>query len=101
MTQRRSRRAAAAVALAAVLALATPAHAAGRHAWTAGSGWIEQAVQWIAGLWTGNATETRNTDSRTGAKTGLGTQPGNPPNAMAPPTVDPTSERGSGIDPNG
>lgn len=100
MTQRRSRRAAAAVALAAALALATPAHAAGWHTWTTGPGWIEQAVQWITGVWTGNTTEME-------LKAGHGIDPnGNPvptpPNdAAAPTAVDPTSYRGHGIDPDG
>ena len=91
MTLRRSRRAAAAVALTAALTLAAPAHAAGRHAWTAGPGWIEAAVQWIAGLWTSNAPER-------GLKTG--SVPG-ANGAVAPPEVETNLERGSGIDPDG
>jgi hypothetical protein len=97
MTRRRSRRTAAAVALAAVVALATPAHAASRHASTAGPGWIEEAVQWIARLWTGNGLERE-------LKSGVVSvpDPGTGTNgAVAPPGVEPASERGMGVDPDG
>lgn len=105
MTQRRSRRIAVAVALATVLALAAPAHAAGRHAWAAGPAWIEEAVQWLARWWPGNAAER---DQKAGVGIDPNGSPAPAPNpgtgtngVAAPPAMDPALDRGHGIDPDG
>lgn len=104
MTQRCLRITAAALALAAVLVLAVPAHAAGRAGRTPGISWIEDVVQWVAGLWVGTGKER-------GAKYGAGIDPnGNPTptppsgtggtNGATAQAPDP-SDFGIGIDPNG
>ncbi|MEA2599388.1 MAG: hypothetical protein QOF89_380 [Acidobacteriota bacterium] len=93
MTQRRIRRVAAATVLAMVLAFAAPAHAAGWQRWTAGPGWLEAAVQWIARLWTGGVAGD-------GSKAGHGIDP-NGARTTATTTEPPGGEAGHGIDPNG
>jgi hypothetical protein len=53
MIQRSMQRAAVAAALAMVLALAAPAHAAGRHVLAAGPGWTDTVLRWVTQLWPG------------------------------------------------
>lgn len=100
MTQRRLRITAAALALAAVLGLAVPAHAAGRAVRTPGLSWIEDVVQWVARVWVGVEKER-------GLKYGGAIDPnGNPAppprgtNGATSQAPDP-SDDGIGIDPNG
>lgn len=100
MTQRRLRITAAALALAAVLGLAVPAHAAGRAGRTPGISWIEDVVRWVARVWVGIENER-------GLKKGIGIDPNGSPtppppdtNGATPQAPDP-SDKGIGIDPNG
>ncbi len=58
MTLQRIRHAAPALALAATLALAAPAHAAGWDSWTVTPGWFEDALRWISHLWAGDGEAT-------------------------------------------
>jgi hypothetical protein len=89
MTQRHIGRITAAVALLAVLAFAAPAGAA---SWSSGptSGWLDAAVQWIAGVWIG-AEPTAPAEKRVGADSANAT--------VTPPP--PAADSGHGIDPNG
>lgn len=101
MTQRCLRITAAALSLAAVLALAAPAHAAGRMVRTPGIRWIEDVVQWVAQVWVGTSPER-------GLKYGAGIDPNGSP-APPPPSGfgagsapnGASSETGGGSDPNG
>lgn len=96
MTQRRLRITAAALALAAALGLAVPAHAAGRVVRTPGLSWIEDVVQWVARVWVGNEKDQ-------GLKYGIGIDPnGNP--APTPPSGTGAGTSGATAqapDPNG
>jgi len=94
MTQRTLQRTAAAAALAMVLALAAPAHAASRHGRTAGPGWVDIALQWWTQIWLG--TPAGNGLQAPGLKTGYGIDPDG---ASATPNTK--SDYGIGIDPNG
>jgi hypothetical protein len=88
MTQRSIGRIAGAAALTAILALAAPAQAAGwRITEPAGAGWLEAALQWMAGVWPGGAPAERAV-----------TEP-SPPTVTAPPP--PKTDSGFGIDPDG
>ena len=91
MIQRRIRLVAVAAALATVLTFAAPAHAAGWQPWMGGSGWFEAAVQWVAGLWTGQGVTSRT-------KIGAGIDPNGEPNSAPTP---PPPDADHGIDPNG
>ena len=96
MTHRSIGRIAAAVALTAILALAAPAQAAG---WTPGiptSGWLEAALQWMAGVWPGRGEGT-TADSKSEKK--IGTDSSSATVTAPPPVV--TADSGHGIDPNG
>lgn len=86
MLQRRLRFTAAAVALSAVVAMATPAHAAGRLVRMPGIGWLENAMQRIARLWVDGGQEQRT-------KIGAAIDP----NGGTPPPPPP----GAAMDPNG
>ncbi len=97
MTHRSIGRIAAAVALTAILALATPAQAAG---WTPGiptSGWLEAALQWIAGAL---PSEGKGATAGPKAEKKAGTDVSS---AIAPPPPQPAvnTDSGHGIDPNG
>jgi len=105
MTQRTLQRTAAAAALAMVLALAAPAHAASRHGRTAGPGWVDIALQWWTQIWLGTpagnglqsngACSTPNTKSDYGA----GIDPNGGRTTTQPPATN--ADKGAGIDPNG
>jgi hypothetical protein len=94
MTQRSIRRIAVALALTALVALAAPAQAAG---WTTsaipGSGWLEAALQWISGVWTGGTTAIGTAEKKTGTDS-------SPATATVPPPATNT-DAGHGLDPNG
>ena len=97
MIPQRIRRAAAALALAATLALAAPAHAAGWEDLGVGPGWIEQAMEWIARLWIGG--EARGSAPAI-EKCGGGINPdgvcsGGAPSPQ-PPAASPSGGSGSG-----
>ena len=96
MTHRSIGRIAAAVALMAILALAAPAQAAG---WTPGiptSGWLEAALQWIAGALPGGG---KGATASSKAEKTIGTDSSG---AIAPPPPpSTTTDKGYGIDPNG
>lgn len=102
MTQRSIQRTAAAI-LVAVLALATPAHAAGRHARTAGPGWLETALQWMTQLWPGVPAGVgfKTSVPAPGARTDYGA--GIDPDGahVTPPPPSTNGDKGIGIDPNG
>jgi hypothetical protein len=96
MTQRSLQRTAAAAVLAMVLALAAPAHAAGRHARTARPGWMGTVLQWVTQLWpaapAGSGLKTPGLKADSG--------PGmDPYGSSARP--QPLSDKGAGIDPDG
>jgi hypothetical protein len=96
MTHRSIGRIAAAVALTAILALAAPAQAAG---WTPGiptSGWLEAALQWMAGVWPGGR---EGTASGSKAEKTIGTDSSSATVTTPPPTTN--ADKGFGIDPNG
>ena len=95
MTHRSMGRIAAAVALMAILALAGPAQAAG---WTPGiptSGWLEAALQWIAGALPGGG---KGATASSKAEKTVGTDSSG---AIAPPPPVVNADSGHGIDPNG
>ena len=96
MTQRCLRITATALTLAAVLALAAPAHAAGRTVRTPGIRWIEDVVEWVAKIWIAKPGNER--------KYGAGIDPNGSP-APPPPNgfgagINP-QDTGGGVDPNG
>ncbi|HKI02108.1 MAG TPA: hypothetical protein VKK31_09015 [Thermoanaerobaculia bacterium] len=95
MTQRCLRRAAAAVALAMVLGFTAPAHAAGRQVPSDGWGWIAEAFQWIARVWTAG----EGGKEEPGLKAGMGIDPNGVVAPVPPPP--PSSDAGYGIDPDG
>ena len=85
------RRASLAATFALALSLAAPAQAAGWSTWTSGPGIIQEAWQWIAGLW--SAPEGGGRPARDLSKEGSGCDPlGSPCNC---------SKAGSGVDPLG
>lgn len=92
MVLQRIRRAAAVLALAATLALAAPAHAAGWKDFAAGPGWFEQVREWIARLWVGGEA-TGPTPAV--EKCGSSANPDGCPGA-APSPPRPSSASGSG-----
>jgi len=118
MTQRTLQRTAAAAALAMVLALAAPAHAASRHGQTAGPVWMGSVLQWWTQIWLGapvgnglevlglkadygagidpnGASATPNTKS----DYGIGIDPNGGRTTTQPPATN--ADKGAGIDPNG
>ena len=99
MTSPRIRRAVLALALAAVLVIGAPAHAAGWSSWTASPGWLDNALEWIARLWTGGGA--RQTPEPAGCKSNVGIDPNGASSTTSPPPPPPSSDYGSGVDPNG
>lgn len=97
MTQRTLQRTAAAAALAMVLALAAPAHAASRHGRTAGPGWMGNALQRLTQIWLG--VPAGNELQAPGLKTGYGIDPNGARTTTKPPAT--SGDIGIGIDPNG
>jgi hypothetical protein len=98
MKLQRIRRAAAAAAVAATLALAAPVHAAGWENPAAGPGWLQQALEWITHLWVGG-------DEAGGLKPviekcGAGIDPSGCPGAAPPPEPANANSTG-GADPEG
>jgi hypothetical protein len=93
MTQKGIRRGVTALALTAVFALAAPAYAAGKTTLTVpGSGWLESAFQWIAGMWTApgaTASKLETVDTNSSTIT------------VTPPPPPAKTDSGFGIDPNG
>jgi hypothetical protein len=95
MVPQRTRRAAAALALAATLALAAPAHAAGRADLAAGPRWIESVLEWVARLWVGNGLATEPKPAV--EKCGYTINPdGGCSGGTPPPTSSSTGGSGSG-----
>jgi hypothetical protein len=93
MTQRSMRRIAVAVVLTTATVLAAPAQAAGRTTLgVSASGWLEAALQWMAGVWSAGAAAV----STPGIK--AATDPSTP-TTMAPPPAK--TDSGIGIDPDG
>jgi hypothetical protein len=92
MTQRTLRRTAAALAAATMLAVAAPAHAGGWRTGTAGSGWMESVLQWVARVWVWQGRETER-----GLKAGHGIDP----NGGTPPPPPDSDDGRQAIDPNG
>jgi hypothetical protein len=92
MSHRFVRRAVTAAVLAASLALAAPAHAAGLRGPDPAS-FFEQARQWMAKLWSGEGTTVRE-------KRRLEIDPGGAP-APVTATSCTKCEAGAGVDPNG
>jgi hypothetical protein len=97
MTQRTLQRTAAAAALAMVLALAAPAHAASRHGRTAGPGWMGNALQWLTQIWLG--APAGNGLQAPGLKTSYGIDPNGGRATTQPPATN--GDKGIGIDPDG
>jgi hypothetical protein len=94
MVLQRIRRAAAVLALAATLALAAPAHAAGWDL-AAGPGWFESVIERIARLWVGDGETSGPTP--TSEKCGSSANPdGCPGGAPSPPRPSSSSGSGSG-----
>jgi len=95
MVLQRIRRAAAVLSLAATLALAAPAHAAG---WEdlAAPAWLERAMEWVSRLWVGNGDVTTPTPAI--EKCGTGIDPSGLCSGAAPSTM---RKYGGGLDPNG
>ncbi|MEO6192884.1 MAG: hypothetical protein ABIS20_07735 [Thermoanaerobaculia bacterium] len=97
MTQRSLQRTTAAAALAMVLTLAGPAHAAAtRHGRIAAPGWMDTVLQWVAQLWPGAPAG--------GQAPGLKSDQGHgidPNGALSTPPPSSNPDKGGGIDPNG
>jgi hypothetical protein len=104
MTQRTLQRTAAAAALAMVLALAAPAHAASRHGRTADPGWMG-ALQWLTQIWLGIPAgngldpDAARTAPNTKADIGIGIDPDGARTTTKPPATN--GDKGIGIDPDG
>lgn len=91
MTQRnvrRGRRVAAAVVLAAALAVAAPAQAAGRHVAKPGPSWFQAAIHWVASLLPADWTKGRQGIDPDGLTT-------------APVPTQDEIDKSFGIDPDG
>jgi hypothetical protein len=101
MTSPRIRRAVLALALAAVLGIGAPAHAAGWSSWTASSGWLDNALEWIARLWTGGGAGQRPEPAGVKAEQGNGIDPNGSTSTPQPPAPTTNSDYGSGVAPNG
>ena len=99
MTSPRIRRAVLALALAAALGIGAPAHAAGWSSWTASSGWLDNALEWIARWWAVSGAEQRPEPA--GVKSNVGIDSSGQSTTTSPPPPPPSSDYGSGIDPNG
>lgn len=99
MTPHRIRRVAAAAALAATLAFANPAHAAGWKAWTVTPGWFESVKEWIARVWMGDGQASTPTPGI--EKCGMGVDPNGGCLPPPPPPSTPSSDSGPGSDPDG
>jgi hypothetical protein len=97
MTQGNIRRIAVAMTLTA--ALAAPGQAATGRTISAipGAGWIEAALQWMAGVWPGRVMEAPAASS--GSEKSVGTDPSVA--TVAPPPPSTSGDKGYGIDPNG
>jgi hypothetical protein len=101
MPSQRFRRLASAAALAAALALATPAHAASPPPWLDPARLAQRTLQWLSTLW--------NAGPRTPAvreKAGHGIDPDGSSASEAGAGVDPngssaSTDRGAGVDPDG
>ena len=92
MALQRTRNAAAALALAGILCVAAPAHAARWDEPVAISEWIESALEWISRLWVGNdAAELKPALGKSSCGSDL----------EGCPSPNPNSDLGYGIDPNG
>jgi hypothetical protein len=98
MTQRSMRRIAVAVALTAATVLAAPAQAAGKTTSAISDlGWLEAALQWMAGQWMAGTWSARaEAVSTPGIK--AATDPSTPTATALPPA---TTDAGHGIDPDG
>ena len=95
MSHRFVRRAVTAAVLAASLALAAPAHAAGLRGPDPAS-LFEQARQWLAKLWPGEGRVQSGQE-----KAGMGVDPNGAPTPGTTATSCTECERGAGVDPNG
>jgi hypothetical protein len=92
MTAKGMRSAAAALALAGVLGLAAPAHAARWEGPAAIPGWIDSALEWISRLWLGKEASAPKPSLEKLSE-------GIDPTGSTSPTS--SSDLGHGIDPNG
>jgi hypothetical protein len=101
MSPHRIRTTAAALALAAILLLGAPAHAAGWESWTAPPDWIENALEWFARLWLEGSPSPGLQPARMKSEQGNGIDPNGTTATPTPPSATPNSEQGNGIDPNG
>ena len=99
MTQGNIRRIAVAVALTAAITFAAPAQAATGRTISAipGVGWIESALQWMAGVWLGGVTEAPAASSKSEKSVGMDPSVA----TVAPPPPSTSGDKGYGIDPNG
>jgi hypothetical protein len=99
MRLQRTRRTAAAFALAAVLGLGAPAHAAGWEGLAVTPGWLESGLQWIARLWMGSGDETAVRPAL--EKSCAGMDPNGSPLCQSGAQSTPSTEDGTGGDPKG
>jgi hypothetical protein len=97
MTQRSLQRTAAAAVLAMVLALAAPAHAAGRHAQTAAPGWMGTVLRWVTQLWPAAPAGSGLKTPGLKADQGIGIDPDGARARLQPSS----SNGGISVDPNG
>jgi len=99
MSLKRPRRTAAIAVLAATFLFAAPVHAATWQGLTVTPGWVGEALQWLAGLWTGNATAAEAKPARMKSSTANGSAHATAPGGSDTMSSDP--EIGYGIDPDG
>jgi hypothetical protein len=97
MTQRSMQRIAVAAALTMVLALAAPAHAAGRHVRAAGPGWMDTVLRWMTQLWPGATAESGLKAPDLKSDYGAGIDPDGAPVRQQPSSSSP----GISVAPNG
>ncbi|HEV8580625.1 MAG TPA: hypothetical protein VGX68_16280 [Thermoanaerobaculia bacterium] len=88
------RRTAAALALAATLALAAPAHAAGWRDLAGSPGWIGSALEWIAQLWVGSSEAAGFSPVFGNEKEGMGVDPSGGSGVTSSPQPPPASSTG-------
>ncbi len=98
MTQRSMQRTAVAAALAMVLALAAPAHAAGRHVRAAEPGWMDTVLQWVTQLWPGATAESGLKAPGLKSDEGAGVASDGSHTTTQPNS---NADKGIGIDPDG
>jgi hypothetical protein len=95
----RTRRTAAALALAAVLGLGAPVHAAGWEGLSVTPSWLEHGLQWIARLWMGSGDETGGRPDL--EKSCAGIDPDGSPQCQSGTQSTPSTDDEAGGDPKG